>query len=357
MAKPPNPAAIVELNRRQRADSEAHVRSMLRQRPLPAVSDFVAALSRTDFTKHQDLLAGHPGAPLFERLADYRRAHRMLRSFYDDLMGGFGRFQGHASAGLAFRDGTSNEGDDFRKVLFGFCCAAKAADAMLEKFAHKRTPRGTQIASMARAAGFKDVELAAFVHELRNHLSHVVPETPSTSVTWPDHPNHPVATVVLRNAAFNANSRWDSGARAFLRRADETDVMATAAAYVQMSQKTYEEVLKTFWGGLTDDEKHYAEISARLQFRGELTSYGIIAQILAQRADLDVLRFLHERVDSNQLAMVRALPDRSQEQFDALVRLLDPFDLAPASLLDRLRAVYTRPPSSSPSARHLKRHD
>lgn len=340
-----------EVNKLVAAQDTRHEKeylALLRIRPLPETAVLLSALQHVAFTKHGQFLSEHPGARALDKLEVLERSHKLLLSFFDDLNAAFGRFQGIANARPGLGKSLWDEiAFSFTKTLFAFSAAAKARDEMLGRLTDRRVARGSDLVRIARAE-FSDVELTAFVHELRNHLSHSTLEEPGASIHWDaDARETARARVSVPSSRFNS-SRWPADATAFLARADEIDLMQVAVSYVRMASKSQEQMLRHFWGTLTDDERGYLALSAELHMRSELTSYGIWVQVLNNKPELNLMRFMHDRIPSKYLGMVRAFDDYSEEQFEAIATIMDPFALMEPSLRDRLKARFMARPVPGP---------
>src|SRR5580704_10595892 len=92
----------LSLMSKQKAAFENQYRELIQRVPLPSTAEILGALSGVNFSRRAHLLELHPGSKLFGHLQTYERSFRMLISFYDDLTGAHGRFQGQATAGMAF---------------------------------------------------------------------------------------------------------------------------------------------------------------------------------------------------------------------------------------------------------------
>ena len=337
---------VQEIMEAQQLRSDLHFQSLLKETPLPSPNILVDALMRIDFTKQRSILASHPGAELFIKMDNYKRSFKMLISFYEDLTAANGRFQGLARAG-AHNDEFQWEATafNFTKGVFAFSAAAKACDAMMNKLGRPPAGRGAAMVSKAREIAYNDLELIEFVHELRNHLSHNVLEEPDTSIHW-EGKDEPAITKVMVAASRFDGTRGAKAARAFLKRNAEIDLMEVATRYVAMASKAKGELEKDFWGGLTDLERNYGAVKSTLSKKLENSSYGIYLQILSGNRNLDPLRFLHQKLNQQDLEIIRGFPDRSDEQFEALDKILDPFGFVNQDTKDKLRIIY------SDSARH-----
>jgi len=315
---------------------------LLSHSPLPSPEQLLSALRSVSFTRHQALLSQHPGAEIFERLETYDRSHKLLLSFFDDLTAAHGRFQGIALARVNL-DGDIWESISFSftKTLFSFSAAAKASDEMLGRIASRQSARRKLLVDKARSA-MSDTELIAFIHELRNHLSHSVLEKPDVSIEWTSKdPNSAFAKVTVNSERFRSG-RWPAQAALFLQRNAKIDLMSAATSYVTMASRVQDQLFKEFWSDINSVESNYASLKSRLEMSNELMEYGILIQLLKDES-IDILRFIHQRIPSKHLGFIRGLEDYSEDQFEAIARLVDPFDLMDAGLRDRLKERFTTP--------------
>lgn len=322
------------------ADSLSEFQSLLAQSPRPPLDTFYARIFLSDFQHDEAYWEAHPGFPLWNKLESAERALGIFNEAKAQYDAAYGRFRGAAlSGGLATSTFFREISVDLLGAIFGFCVAARTLDEMLKAFRNK-TVRGAKIYKQSVDRIQIPAELADFIHQIRNVLSHAELIEPSPEINWDENKN---VSVKVKLGLPSDTSRWRGGAKNFIEDKTEIDFTDLPQEYSVSYRKLVDEIRHEFSETLTDDEKHFASLRAFVNQMRRSHVAGFYVQTLAQKPEVRTLGHLEDLgLTRDQAALLRSFDDYSDQQFDILRAILDPFKLVKSNTIERLRAEFLK---------------
>ncbi len=204
-----------------------------------------------------------------------------------------------------------------QKDMMAYCALVVGLQQTLENIQRECPDDINTIIEEIKTENF-GCDVAVFIRELRNNLSHGAVIVPEWQISWRDGISIGTLKIGKENLKIG---RWNSVSKAYIERSigESIDLPVVVGEHFKMLKDLYEKIENLFARNVTDEERDFFEIEDLKRRKGAAQWITIlVTQIGKGKNPYD---YLHRYFSSEEVREIRRKPFRSKEQVDYMISL------------------------------------